>query len=544
MEPFLDDVDDLVDHQPHRAAVVGEHQDRLDARGPDADTVHLHQRHQLIAVLHHIAAVGEFDLVGCDFFQPGHQAERHRLGLGRAGAEHQQRGQLFGRAGARRRVLVGDFVGGIARSAERLGDAVGIDDHDDGAIAQNGVAGEHVDVTQLGRHRLDHDFLGVEHAVDHDAEGLAADLGDDDEAVFRIGGGAVVDLEQLLQVHQRQQLVAQTQYRGVLDPLDAMLGIGARPHQFDHRQLRNGKAVAAGFHDQRRDDGERQRNLDGDGGALAGHRLDVDGAADLVDIGAHHVHADAAAGHAGHGGRGREARREDEFVDLRFRHLLEFGLADETVGDRLGLDPLGIEAAAVVGDADDDVAAFMIGGQADGALLRLAGGGPLGRRLQPVIGRVAHHMGQGILDQVEHLPIEFGVGAVHLQFDLLVQVRSDRSRTMRGSFCQALPIGCIRVFMTPSCSSAVTFDSRCSGTLNSVSSLRRDDLQKLVARQHQLRHHRHQVFQRVDIDADRLVGDAIAFGGVRLDNAAFFAAGFGALRRRFRLGLALAPAGR
>ena len=45
---------------------------------------------------------------------------------------------------------------------------------------------------------------------------------------------------------------------------------------------------------------------------------------------------------------------------------------------------------------------------------------------------------------------------------------------MRGSFCQALPIGCIRVFMTPSCSSAVTLESRCSGTLNSVSSLRRE----------------------------------------------------------------------
>ena len=50
----------------------------------------------------------------------------------------------------------------------------------------------------------------------------------------------------------------------------------------------------------------------------------------------------------------------------------------------------------------------------------------------------------------------------------------ERSRTIRGSFCQALPIGCIRVFMTPSCSSAVTLESRCSGTLNSVSSLRRE----------------------------------------------------------------------
>ena len=87
---------------------------------------------------------------------------------------------------------------------------------------------------------------------------------------------------------------------------------------------------------------------------------------------------------------------------------------------------------------------------------------------------------------------------------------------MRGSFCQALPIGCMRVFMTPSCSSAVTLDSRCSGTLNSLSSWRRTDLQQLVAGQHQLRHHRHQVFERIDVDADRLVGDAVAFRQSRL----------------------------
>ena len=90
-------------------------------------------------------------------------------------------------------------------------------------------------------------------------------------------------------------------------------------------------------------------------------------------------------------------------------------------GDRLGLDPLGVEAAAVVGDADDDVAAFVIGGQADGALLRLAAGRALGRRLQPVVGGVAHHVGERILDQVEHLAVELGVGAVHLQFDLLAE---------------------------------------------------------------------------------------------------------------------------
>ena len=42
-------------------------------------------------------------------------------------------------------------------------------------------------------------------------------------------------------------------------------------------------------------------------------------------------------------------------------------------------------------------------------------------RLQAVVGGVAHHVRQRILDQVEHLAVEFGVGAVHLEFDLLAE---------------------------------------------------------------------------------------------------------------------------
>src|SRR5712675_1340462 len=99
-------------------------------------------------------------------------------------------------------ILVGDAVVGRAGGAQSFSNAVGVDDHDDGAIAQNGVAGKHLDVAQFGRHRLDHDLFGVEHAVDHDAKSLAADLSDDNKAVFRVGGGAVIDLEQLFEVHQ------------------------------------------------------------------------------------------------------------------------------------------------------------------------------------------------------------------------------------------------------------------------------------------------------------------------------------------------------
>ena len=79
-----------------------------------------------------------------------------------------------------------------------------------------------------------------------------------------------------------------------------------------------------------------------------------------------------------------------------------------------------------------------------------------------------------------------------------------RSRTSRGSLFHALPIGCMRVFMTPSCRSEVMCDSRCSGTLNAESSCERAQLEQLVAGQHQLADQRHQAFQHIDADPDGL----------------------------------------
>ena len=91
------------------------------------------------------------------------------------------------------------------------------------------------------------------------------------------------------------------------------------------------KRSTARFHDQRRDDGERERNFDGEAHAVAGDRLHVDGAADLVDVVAHHVHADAAAGNAGDFRGGGKAGREDEFVNLRFRQFLSFGFRNQAL---------------------------------------------------------------------------------------------------------------------------------------------------------------------------------------------------------------------
>src|SRR6185437_7724530 len=110
------------------------------------------------------------------------------------------------------------------------------------------------------------------------------------------------------------QPVAQAQHRGVVEPLDDAVVAFTRfvtgADEFDDADLRNGEALPARLHDQGGDDGEGQRDLDGEGRALAGHALEVHRAADLLDVGLDHVHADAAAGDGGNGGGGGEAGRK------------------------------------------------------------------------------------------------------------------------------------------------------------------------------------------------------------------------------------------
>ena len=103
-------------------------------------------------------------------------------------------------------------------AAIAAGQSVRIDDHDHAAVAENGVAGEHPDIAQQARHRLDHDLFGMEHAVDKHAKRLAPDLHHHNRQrvaghAARASGFSVFELEQLGEVEQRQQLVAQAEHR-------------------------------------------------------------------------------------------------------------------------------------------------------------------------------------------------------------------------------------------------------------------------------------------------------------------------------------------
>jgi len=147
-------------------------------------TLHIdaQKRHKLIAILNETAAVGDFEPAAIDLLKLRNQRERYGLGLLRTGAEYQKRRQIFV-AGVHIVINVGFLrLRHRGGAAQRLCNPVRIEDHDNRPVTENRGAGKSCDVAQPRRHRLDHDFLGVEHAVDNDAKSLSTDLGNDDKA--------------------------------------------------------------------------------------------------------------------------------------------------------------------------------------------------------------------------------------------------------------------------------------------------------------------------------------------------------------------------
>ena len=119
-------------------------------------------------------------------------------------------------------------------------------------------------------------------------------------------------------------------------------------------------------------------------------------------------------------------------------------------------------------------------------------------------------MRQRILDQVEHLAVELGVGAVHLEFDLLAEFAgevADDARQLLPGIADRLHPRLHDAFLQLGGDVGQTLQRHLElGVLVAAG-----DFQQLVAGQHQLGDHGHQMFERVDVDADRLVGDLVGF---------------------------------
>jgi len=130
---------------------------------------------------------------------------------------------------------------------------------------------------------------------------------------------------------------------------------------------------AAGTHQQSLGDGQRERQVDAEGGTTTAVGFHTEAAADGGRFALDHIHAHATAGDAGQGG-GAEAGQEDEIGQALVVGL--FVGAEQAGGDRVGADRIEIQTGAVVAEFDHHFVAFVGDAQGDLADLGLAGGAP------------------------------------------------------------------------------------------------------------------------------------------------------------------------
>jgi hypothetical protein len=317
------------------------------------------------------------------------------------------------------------------------------------------------------------------------------------------------ELELLVEADQRQQAAAEAVDRSTGDELDAAAGVLAgEADELEDADLRDRVPEAGAPDREGRDDRQRQRDRQPQGGPVAGRRRDVDRAADRLDPGLDHVHADAAARDVGDLAGGREAGQEDELRDVARCHLRELGLRDEALLHRLRGDPLGVDAAAVVDDLEVDLAGLVVGAELQRPLGGLAPRDAVVRQLDAVVDRVADQVGQRVLDGLEHAAVELGVPALHLELHLLAELAGevpDDAREPGPHRVHGLHAGLHDLLLQLAGDEAEPLRRpRQRGVLVVVVLEPRHEL---VAGEHELAHHPHQRVEQLDVDPDRALDD-------------------------------------
>ena len=144
----------------------------------------------------------------------------------------------------------------------------------------------------------------------------------------------------------------------------------------------------------------------------------------MLDIGAHHVHADTASRHGRDGVTTGQAGGEDQLQLVGRAHCGDLGSAVHIARHRLGGDAGDVDAGAVILDLDQDLIARLASRHADLARGGLAPTAALGGRLNAMVDRVADDVDQGVAHHLDHLAIQVDIRPFDPQDHRLAQFGS------------------------------------------------------------------------------------------------------------------------
>ena len=182
----------------------------------------------------------------------------------------------------------------------------------------------------------------------------------------------------------------------------------------------HGEDVISDVDQERAIHGNRKGQAHGEGGAFAERRADGNGAAELLHLAVHDVHAHATTRDLGNAFRRRETRRHDEGQHLAVRHFC-FGVHEPAL-DRLGADAIHVDTAPVVRNSYQDVTAFSVEAKANRTLCRLADYRSSLGRLEAMVNRVAQHVLERRYHPLQNVSVYLAFSVLYRQIHRLPQL--------------------------------------------------------------------------------------------------------------------------
>jgi len=169
---------------------------------------------------------------------------------------------------------------------------------------------------------------------------------------------------------------------------------------------RQRKGLPADLEQQRAHDREGERQLELEAGAAAWLGSDTDLAPDLLEELAYDIQAHSPSGNLGDGLGEGESGEKEELEELRLTERLQSAGGGKTALGDAALEPLSINAGAIIADLDEEVSGALPGIHMNEALRVFAVASARFSGLDAVVDRIAKEVAERCVESLEDVAVD------------------------------------------------------------------------------------------------------------------------------------------